>query len=59
MLFDSLEDAFDVLERLTGSVDGPDDWALNHDRYLYGESQDEASDDLLMDCEKGKLWNDL
>jgi len=31
-------DAFDVLDRLTGSVEAPYDWAANHDYYLYGVS---------------------
>lgn len=30
------EDAWDVLERMAGTVDGPDDWSLEHDHYLYG-----------------------
>ena len=30
------EDAWDILERLTGSVDAPEDWAAEHDHYLYG-----------------------
>lgn len=31
-------DAFDVLADLAGTVDGPEDWAVHHDRYLYGET---------------------
>lgn len=29
-------DAWDVLERFTGTVDAPPDWASEHDHYLYG-----------------------
>ncbi len=39
------EDAFDVLERLTGTVEGPEDWALNHDHYLYGKLLNKESDE--------------
>jgi hypothetical protein len=28
--------AWDVLESLTGTVEAPDDWAAEHDHYLYG-----------------------
>ena len=27
---------WDVLDRHTGSVDGPRDWSAEHDHYLYG-----------------------
>ncbi|OQX23532.1 MAG: hypothetical protein BWK80_25460 [Desulfobacteraceae bacterium IS3] len=27
----------DVLDKLTGTVEAPEDWAVNHDHYLYGE----------------------
>ena len=30
------ESAWDVLEQLDGSVEGPTDWAGEHDHYLYG-----------------------
>ncbi len=30
------ETAWDVLDRLTGSIEGPGDWASEHDHYLYG-----------------------
>ncbi len=29
-------DALDVLDRLTGTIEGPEDWAVQHDHYLYG-----------------------
>ncbi|MBN3868894.1 MAG: hypothetical protein V7L00_10245 [Nostoc sp.] len=29
-------DVWDVLEDLTGTVDAPEDWASQHDHYLYG-----------------------
>lgn len=30
------QSAWDVLEKLVGSVEGPRDWAAEHDHYLYG-----------------------
>jgi hypothetical protein len=30
------EDAWDVLDRMTGTIDGPTDWSAEHDHYLYG-----------------------
>ena len=32
-------DIFDRLEAQTGLVDGPTDWAAEHDHYLYGASK--------------------
>jgi hypothetical protein len=29
-------DAWDVLEALTGALEAPQDWASEHDHYLYG-----------------------
>lgn len=29
-------DAWDVLERLSGSLEAPPDWSREHDHYLYG-----------------------
>ena len=29
-------DAWEVLEALTGTVEAPTDWAIEHDHYLYG-----------------------
>lgn len=31
-----LLNAWDVLDELSGTVDGPNDWASEHDHYLYG-----------------------
>ncbi len=31
-------DAWVTLADLAGSVDAPEDWAIEHDRYLYGTS---------------------
>lgn len=28
--------AWDVLKKLTGTVDAPEDWSAQHDHYLYG-----------------------
>lgn len=33
---DVTEDAWDVLEKLAGTVDAPPDWSSEHDHYLYG-----------------------
>ncbi len=30
------ENAWDVLEELTGTVEAPSDWSSEHDHYLYG-----------------------
>jgi hypothetical protein len=32
---DSLN-AWDILDKLTGAVEAPQDWAFEHDHYLYG-----------------------
>jgi len=29
--------ALEVLDKLTGTIEAPEDWAVNHDHYLYGE----------------------
>jgi len=29
-------DAWDALNELTGTVEGPEDWSVAHDHYLYG-----------------------
>ena len=29
-------DLFDLLDRLAGTLDMPEDWATEHDHYLYG-----------------------
>lgn len=34
--FPESADAWDVLESLIGTIDGPTDWASQHDHYLYG-----------------------
>ena len=28
--------AWDILDTMTGSIEGPEDWAKEHDHYLYG-----------------------
>jgi hypothetical protein len=33
---ENVPNAFEVLERLSGTVEAPYDWAANHDHYLYG-----------------------
>jgi len=33
---DKAADVWNVLEDLTGTVDAPEDWASQHDHYLYG-----------------------
>lgn len=32
---DSLN-AWDILDELTGTIEAPEDWAFEHDHYLYG-----------------------
>jgi hypothetical protein len=39
---DAQGDAWDVLDRLAGTVDGPSDWASEHDHYLYGTAKQRA-----------------
>lgn len=34
--FEDCKTGWDVLDRLTGSIEGPGDWASEHDHYLYG-----------------------
>jgi hypothetical protein len=29
------ENAWDVLEKMTGTIEAPADWSINHDHYLY------------------------
>ncbi len=35
-------DAWDELEALTGSLEAPQDWAQEHDHYLYGAPKRES-----------------
>ena len=30
------EDAWDILERLIGTIDAPADWSAEHDHYIHG-----------------------
>jgi hypothetical protein len=32
----AFEDAWDVLDRISGTVDMPEDWSLEHDHYIHG-----------------------
>jgi hypothetical protein len=32
----SEQNAWDVLESMTGTIEAPSDWSINHDHYLYG-----------------------
>jgi hypothetical protein len=36
---DPTTDVFAVLEDLTGSVEAPVDWSVEHDHYLYGTTK--------------------
>ena len=29
-------DAWDLLERLAGTIDAPEDWSIEHDHYIHG-----------------------
>ena len=42
---DSLN-AWDILDKLTGTVESPEDWALEHDHYLYGVHRKSKRDTL-------------
>jgi len=33
------QNAWDVLESITGTVEAPPDWSINHDHYLYGTAK--------------------
>lgn len=35
-IFPQEGDVWDILESLIGSIEGPSDWASQHDHYLYG-----------------------
>lgn len=37
------ENAWDILERLSGSVTAPEDWAVEHDHYIYGTPKQKES----------------
>ena len=41
----SQENAWDILERLAGTVDAPEDWSIQHDYYLYGTPKRKLSDE--------------
>ena len=32
----TLGNAWDILDEMTGSIEAPEDWAKEHDHYLYG-----------------------
>jgi hypothetical protein len=36
------DDAWDVLDRLAGTAERPDDWSQEHDHYLYGAPKNRA-----------------
>ena len=36
--------AWDVLDELTGAVEAPEDWALEHDHYLYSAPRKGGND---------------
>lgn len=40
----SLENAWDVLEAITGSLEAPPDWSKEHDHYLYGTPKRETEE---------------
>ncbi len=39
------EDAWDVLDRMTGSLEGPGDWSVELDHYLYGTPKRNRTED--------------
>lgn len=38
------ENAWDVLEAMTGTVEAPPDWSTEHDHYLYGTPKRQESE---------------
>ena len=36
--------AWDVLERFAGAIEAPEDWASEHDHYLYGTPKGQIAD---------------
>ena len=34
--FSGTGDAWDIIDSLTGTVEGPEDWSVEHDHYIYG-----------------------
>lgn len=34
--------AWDVLEEMTGTIEAPSDWSVEHDHYLYGTPKHQA-----------------
>jgi hypothetical protein len=38
------ENAWDVLDSLTGTVEAPADWSAEHDHYLYGTPKHQETD---------------
>jgi hypothetical protein len=38
------ETAWDVLHRLAGTVEAPEDWALEHDHYIHGTPKRHADE---------------
>ncbi len=45
-------DALDVPDRLTGSVEAPEDWAVQHDHYLYGTPKSLAATNLKAELQR-------
>ena len=37
-----VQNAWDLLENLTGAVEAPEDWSAEHDHYLYGTPKRQA-----------------
>ena len=40
----STSNVWDILDELTGTIDAPEDWALEHDHYLYGAPRKGGND---------------
>ena len=39
-----IRDAWDALDALAGTIEGPEDWAAEHDFYLYGTPRRQGTD---------------
>ncbi|MFE4105044.1 hypothetical protein [Almyronema epifaneia] len=37
-------DAWDILESMTGTIEAPADWSVEHDHYLYGTPKHQEAD---------------
>jgi|GEM_PF-505668 len=41
------EDLWDILDKYSGTVEGPSDWSSEHDHYIYGTLKNDPKDVLI------------